>query len=79
MQDDHIPYEWMRPMTEAELWQEHCDYEANAEYDYRRELYSALDAEHEFACDEAASREEFEAFIGPHLPLDHPLNDFIPF
>lgn len=30
-----MAYEWMEPV---DTWQEHCDYEANAMFDYRSEM-----------------------------------------
>jgi hypothetical protein len=78
---DQMP-DWMRPMTEAELFQEAMDYEFNAQYDQ-------YDGFKEEFIDDADYREETEAGFFPqpeafylplreHIPYD-PATDDVPF
>jgi hypothetical protein len=64
-------YSWA---DEVDPWQEHCDYEANARYDYAREAWgSELDAEYE------ANDDRDEGSFGPWLPIAEDPNADRPF
>lgn len=45
-----------RPRTDSELWQEHCDYEANADYDYQQEAFGDLGEDVSYLQREEAER-----------------------
>jgi hypothetical protein len=63
-------------MTYVDSWQEHCDYEANAQYDYIREAYA-------YECDETADNYYDHAHMvqtfGPWIPVPTSADLDIPF